>query len=54
MNQQRQLLLIMKISGRLKIFLILGMIETKSNIGLNRLVKMKTGNNMLLLDLIII
>ena len=41
------------ISGRLKIFLILGIIEAKSNIGFNGLAGMKTGNSIIFLDLII-
>ena len=44
----------MKKSGRLKIFLILRIIEAKSNIGLNGLAEMRTGNSMMLLNLIIL
>ena len=43
----------MKKSERLKIFLILRIIKAKSNIGLNELARIKTGNGIMLLDLII-
>ncbi len=53
MSRHRQLLLTMKKSGKLKTFLMLGVIEVKYNIGLSRLAWMRTGIGMMLLDLII-
>ncbi len=53
MNWHRQLLLTIKKSGKLKIFLILGVIEIKYNIELSGLAEMRTGIGMMLLDLII-
>ena len=44
----------MKKSRKLKLFLMLKIIEIKSNLGLNKLARMKTGNDMMLLDLIIL
>ncbi len=44
----------MKKSGKLKIFLMLGVIEVKYNIGLSGLAGMRTGIGMMLLDLIIL
>ncbi len=40
-------------SGKLKTFLMLGVIEVKYNIGLSGLARMRTGIGMMLLDLII-
>ncbi len=54
MSQHRQLLLTMKKSGKLKTFLMLGVIEIKYNIGLSGLARMRTGIGMMLLDLIIL
>ena len=53
MSPHRQLLLIMKTSEKLKIFLMLGIIKAKSNIKLNELAEIKSGNGMILLNLII-
>ena len=54
MSWHRQLLLTMKKSGKLKTFLMLGVIEVKYNIGLSELAGMRTGIGMMLLDLIIL
>ncbi len=54
MSQHRQLLLTMKKSGKLKTFLMLGVIKVKYNIGLSRLAGIRTGIGMMLLDLIIL
>ena len=54
MSRHRQLLLIMKKSRKLKTFLMLKVIKIKYNIGLSGLAGMKTGNDMILLDLIIL
>lgn len=53
MSQQRQLLLTIKKNGKLKTILMLGAIEAKYNIRLSGLIEIKTGNGMILLDLII-
>ncbi len=54
MSRHHQLLLTMKKSGKLKTFLMLGVIEVKYNIGLSGLVEMRTGIGMMLQDLIIL
>ena len=54
MSRHRRLLLTMKKNGKSKTFLMLGAIKAKYNIWLSGLVGMKTGNGMMLLDLIIL
>lgn len=44
----------MKKSGKLKIFLIIKVIEEKFNIGLNKLAEIKTRNSIIFLNLIIL
>ena len=53
MSQHHQLLLIMKMSQKLKKFLMLRVIKVKYNIGESGQAEMKIGNGMMLLDLII-
>ena len=53
MSQNRQLLLIIKKNEKLKTFLMLKVIEIKYNIGLNKLLGIKTRIGMIVLDLII-
>lgn len=53
MSRHRQLLFAIKKTEKLKTFLILKVIKIKYNIRLSGLVGMKTGNDMMLLDLII-
>ncbi len=54
MSRHRQLLLTIKKSGKLKTFLMLGVIEVKYNIGLSGLARIRTGIGIILLDLIIL
>ena len=54
MSWHHQLLLTMKNNRKSKTLLMLGALETKYNIGLSRLIEMKTANSIMLLDLIIL